>query len=296
VPARTGPLPTSLGSRGRAVDYLSGSRAGSPGCPTVGVVTTRGIRTATSRPGGRGAQAGELLRHWRQQRRRSQLDLALDTGVSARHLSFVETGRSRASSSLLLALAEQLDVPLRERNALLLAAGYAPAYSETDLDGAQARAVRESLGHLLSGHEPYPLLEGAHPQLLEPPVNVYRLGLHPGGLPSRIRDRTGWTAHLVHRLTRLERLTGDRRLADLLAEVRAYPGVAEALAARPAEPAAAELLLTVHLAHPRGGLLLHSTVTSFGDPRDVTLSELAVESFFPADERTRELLRTMAAA
>ena len=200
----------------------------------------------TSRTPSRGA--GDLLRHWRQQRRRSQLDLALDAGVSARHLSFVETGRARPSSGLLLALAERLDVPLRERNALLLAAGYAPAYSETALDGEQAAAVRESLGHLLAGHEPYPavvldrygdvvlsnravgpLLEGADPALLGPPVNVYRLGLHPGGLAPRIRDRAGWTAHLVHRLTRLERLSGDRRLTRLLAEVRGYPGVVEAL-------------------------------------------------------------------
>jgi transcriptional regulator with XRE-family HTH domain len=260
--------------------------------------------------GHRHAQAGQLLRHWRQQRRRSQLDLALDTGVSARHLSFVETGRAQASSGLLLALAEQLDVPLRERNALLLAAGYAPAYSETDLDGASARAVRESLAHLLAGHEPYPavvfdrygdvvltnravapLLDGVNPSLLGPPVNVYRLGLHPGGLVSRIRDRAGWTAHLVHRLTRLERLSGDARLTSLLTEVRGYPGVADALAER---PAGSELLLTLELAHPRGDLALHTTVTSFGDPHDVTLSELAVESFFPADERTRELLRNWA--
>jgi transcriptional regulator with XRE-family HTH domain len=261
----------------------------------------------------RHAPAGELLRHWRQQRRRSQLDLALDAGVSARHLSFVETGRARPSSGLLLALAEQLDVPLRERNALLLAAGYAPAYTETDLDGAQARAARESLAHLLAGHEPYPavvfdrygdvvltnravapLLDGADPALLGPPVNVYRLGLHPGGLAPRIRDRAGWTAHLVHRLTRLERLTGDRRLTELLAEVRGYPGVAGALVERPAEPVTPELLLTLHLAHPRGDLVLHSTVTSFGSPHDVTLAELAVESFFPADEHTRTLLGTWA--
>ena len=254
--------------------------------------------------------AGDLLRHWRQQRRRSQLDLALDAGVSARHLSFVETGRARPSSGLLLALAEQLEVPLRERNALLLAAGYAPAYSETALDGEQAAAVRESLRHLLAGHEPYPavvfdrygdvvltnravgpLLEGAAPALLDPPVNVYRLGLHPGGLAPRIRDRAGWTAHLVHRLARLERLTGDRRLTRLLAEVRGYPGVVEALAER---PAGSELLMTVQLASPRGDLALHTTVTSFGDPHDVTLSELAIESFFPADERTRDLLRTQA--
>jgi transcriptional regulator with XRE-family HTH domain len=262
----------------------------------------------SSRTTSRGA--GDLLRHWRQQRRRSQLDLALDAGVSARHLSFVETGRARPSSGLLLALAEQLEVPLRERNALLLAAGYAPAYPETELDDEQAAAVRESLGHLLAGHEPYPavvldrygdvvltnravgpLLEGADPALLGPPVNVYRLGLHPGGLVPRIRDRAGWTAHLVHRLTRLERLSGDRRLTALLAEVRSYPGVVEALAER---PAGSELLLTVELASPRGELALHTTVTSFGDPHDVTLSELAVESFFPADERTRDLLRTWA--
>ena len=256
------------------------------------------------------APAGELLRHWRQQRRRSQLDLALDTGVSARHLSFVETGRARPSPGLLLALADQLDVPLRERNALLLAAGYAPVYPETGLDGEQARAARESIGHLLAGHEPYPavvfdrwgdvvltnrsigpLLEGAAPELLGPPVNVYRLGLHPAGVAGRVRDRHGWTAHLVHRLARLVRLTGDARLADLLAEVRAYPGVAEALAERPDGAAGAELLLTVELACARGDVVLLSTVTSFGSPHDVTLAELAVESFFPADEHSRQLLR-----
>jgi transcriptional regulator with XRE-family HTH domain len=273
-------------------------------------VTTR---SGTSRPGGRPAPAGELLRHWRHQRRRSQLDLALDAGVSARHLSFVETGRARPSSGLLLALAEQLDVPLRERNALLLAAGYAPAYSETDLGGEQAAAVRASLEHLLAGHEPYPavvfdrwgdvvltnravgpLLEGADPALLGPPVNVYRLGLHPAGLASRIRDRPGWTAHLVHRLTRLARLSGDRRLSALLAEVRGYPGVADALAAADADRADAELLLTVQLSSSSGDLALHTTVTSFGDPRDVTLSELALESFFPADDSTRDRLRSAA--
>src|SRR4051812_34270035 len=135
------------------------------------------------------------------------------------------------------------------------------------------------------------LLELAQPGLLGPPVNVYRLGLHPDGLAPRIRDRAGWTAHLVHRLTRLEPLTGDRRLTGLLAEARGYPGVAEALAER---PAGSELLLAVQLAHPGGELALHTTVTSFGDAHDVTLSELAVESFFPADERTRDLLRSWA--
>jgi len=277
------------------------------------VMTTQQLQ-ATAAQLGRATPAGggALLRHWRQRRHRSQLDLALDTGVSARHLSFVETGRSQPSRGLLLALADQLDVPLRERNALMLAAGYAPTYAESDLDSAQIQVAREVLEHLLAGHEPYPavvldrwgdvvlvnraidpLLEGVDPSLLDPPINVYRLSLHPDGLPPRIRNRIEWTAHLGHRLTRLARLTGDPRLSDLLAEVRAYPGVAAALDDYH-EPVTAELLLTLQLAHPAGDLRLHSTVTSFGSPHDVTLSELTVESFFPADAHTRQLLQHLA--
>ncbi len=198
------------------------------------VVTTQQAQAPAAQPGRAiPTSGGELLRQWRQRRRRSQLDLALDTGVSARHLSFVETGRSQPSRGLLLALAEQLDVPLRERNALMLAAGYAPTYAQSDLDSAQTQVAREALRHLLDGHEPY-----------------------------------------------LARLTGDPRLANLLTEVRTYPGVVAALDDYH-EPVTAELLLTLQLAHPAGDLLLHSTVTSFGSPRDVTLSELTVESFFP---------------
>ncbi|HKV22120.1 MAG TPA: helix-turn-helix domain-containing protein [Mycobacterium sp.] len=252
---------------------------------------------------------GAMLRQWRQRRRRSQLDLALDTGISARHLSFVETGRSRPSRGLLLALAEQLEVPLRERNALMLASGYAPTYAESDLDSAEAAQAREAIERLLTGHEPYPavlldrwgdvvstngsvgpLLEGVDPELLTPPINTYRLSLHPKGLVSRIHNRAEWTAHLGHRLARLARLTGDPRLADLLAEVRAYPGVAETLDELP-ESTSSELLLTLQLAHPAGDLRLHSTVTSFGSPHDVTLSELTIESFFPADDATRQRLQ-----
>jgi transcriptional regulator with XRE-family HTH domain len=254
---------------------------------------------------------GALLRQWRQRRRRSQLDLALDAGISARHLSFVETGRSRPSRRLLHALAEQLEVPLRERNALMLAAGYAPTYAESDLDSAESQQARDALAHLLAGHEPYPavvldrwgdvvltnravgpLLEGVDPVLLKPPINTYRLSLHPDGLVSRIRNRAEWTAHLGHRLARLARLTGDPRLEELLSEIRTYPGVAEALDDYH-EPATADLLLTLVLAHPDGDLRLHSTLTSFGSPHDVTLSELTVESFFPADDATRQRLQQL---
>jgi transcriptional regulator with XRE-family HTH domain len=266
-------------------------------------VTSSGRRN----PGG-----GELLREWRQRRRRSQLDLALETGISARHLSFVETGRAQPSRGLLLALAEQLDVPLRERNALMLAAGYAPTYAESDLDSAEIVLAREALEHLLAGHEPYPavvldrlgdvvltnravgpLLEGVDPQLLTPPINVYRLSMHPKGIAPRIHNRDEWNAHLAHRLSRLARLTGDGRLTELLEEVRGYPGVIQAMDDYH-EPITAEVLLTLQLAHPAGDLRLHSTVTSFGTPHDVTLSELTVESFFPADAATRKILNRLA--
>jgi transcriptional regulator with XRE-family HTH domain len=262
--------------------------------------------------GSRQNAGGEMLRQWRQRRRRSQLDLALETGVSARHLSFVETGRAQPSRGLLLALAEQLDVPLRERNALMLAAGYAPTYAESDLDGAEIELAREALEHLLAGHEPYPavvldrlgdvvltnrsvapLLEGVDPQLLAPPINVYRLSMHPNGMAPRIYNRDEWNAHLAHRLARLARLTGDARLSELLEEIRRYPGVAQAMDDYH-EPITAEVLLTLQLAHPAGDLRLHSTVTSFGSPHDVTLSELTVESFFPADAATRNILRQLA--
>jgi transcriptional regulator with XRE-family HTH domain len=254
---------------------------------------------------------GALLRQWRQRRRRSQLDLALDTGISARHLSFVETGRSRPSRGLLLALAEQLDVPLRERNTLMLASGYAPTYAESDLESADTAQAREAIERLLAGHEPYPavlldrwgdvvltnravgpLLEGVDPALLAPPINTYRLSLHPQGLITRIKNRAEWTAHLGHRLARLARLTGDQRLAELLVEIRGYPGVAETLD-DVGDPTASELLLTLSLTHPAGDLRLHTTVTSFGSPHDVTLSELTIESFFPADDATRQRLQEL---
>jgi transcriptional regulator with XRE-family HTH domain len=249
------------------------------------------------------AGPGALLRGWRTRRRRSQMDLALDVGVSTRHLSFVETGRSRASRELLLDLADHLEVPLRERNALLLAAGYAPVYGESRLDDAGLEAVREALGHLLAGHEPFPALVidrggdvvmsnravGPLLRMLDsawsaPPVNVYRLSLHPGGLAPHIRNLEQWAAHLVHRLERLTDLTGDPRLAALLAEVRGY--VPEGRAPTRSE----HVVLPLHLAHPDGDLRLYSTITHFGAAWDVTLDELSVETFVPADAATRDLL------
>ncbi|HEY2224432.1 helix-turn-helix transcriptional regulator [Actinomycetospora sp.] len=250
------------------------------------------------------ASPGELLRGWRTRRRRSQMDLALDVGVSTRHLSFVETGRSRASRELLLDLADHLEVPLRERNTLLLAAGFAPTYSESRMDSADLDAVREVLGHLLAGHEPFPalvldrcgdvvmtnravapLLAGLDPAWATPPVNVYRLSLHPDGLAPRIRNLEQWSGHLLHRLERLTDLTGDPRLAALLTEVRGYAPAGTAAPQR-----SEHVVLPLHLAHPDGELNLYSTITHFGAAWDVTLDELSVETFVPADAATRERL------
>ncbi len=252
---------------------------------------------------------GELLRQWRQRRRRSQLDLALDTGISARHLSFVETGRSRPSRGLLLALAEQLDVPLRERNALMLAAGYAPTYAESDLDSEESQQARDALERLLAGHEPYPavvldrwgdvvltnravgpLLEGVDAELLQPPINTYRLALHPVGHgladPQSGRvDRSPWPpAGPAWRGS--PATLGWHSFLRRYAAIRASPKRSTTTTNR--RPS--ELLLTLQLAHPAGDLRLHSTLTSFGSPHDVTLSELTVESFFPADDATRQRL------
>ena len=189
------------------------------------------------------AGVGPLLRDWRQRRRRSQLDLALDAGVSARHVSFVETGRSRPSAEMVLQLAEQLEVPLRDRNQLLLAAGYAPLYGERPLDDPDMTPVREALELVLRGHEPYPaavvdrwwemvaansaialLTEGVAPELLAPPANVMRVALHPDGMAPRIVNFAEWRAHLLERLRHQVSVTGDAALAALYDEVSGYPG------------------------------------------------------------------------
>ena len=245
-------------------------------------------------------------------RRRSQLDLAFDVGVSPRHLSFVETGRSKPSPELLLLLADRLDVPLRERNVLLLAAGYAPRYSETALDASAMDRARGALQRLLDTHNPYPgvvidrlwnvvlandaagLLTGVLPDhLLGPPLNVFRACLHPDGLARATLNFPEWSTYLVGQLNRTALLTDDAELKRLADEVGSYPNIEE-LRERRRELAFAEPELLVPLRIDVGGveLSLFTTLTTFGTPQDITLSELAVELFFPADEATDDWLRS----
>jgi transcriptional regulator with XRE-family HTH domain len=249
--------------------------------------------------------AGELLREWRDRRRLSQMDLALDAGVSTRHLSFVETGRAAPSREMVLKLAEHLEVPLRERNHLLLAAGYAPVYAQHALETPEMAPVREALRRLLKGHEPYPaavvdrhwtliegnsgialMTEGVAPHLLAPPVNVLRVSLHPDGMAPRIANLGEWRAHLLGRLRRQVALTADDRLADLLEELRTYP--CDDPEPEVEVPGPNDVVISLRL---HGGLTFLSTVATFGTPLDITVAELAIESFFPADERTAAALR-----
>jgi transcriptional regulator with XRE-family HTH domain len=257
----------------------------------------------------RSTGVGDLLREWRQRRRLSQLDLANEAEVSTRHLSFVETGRSTPSRELVLHLAEQLDVPLRERNSLLLAAGYAPVYQARPLDAADMAPVRDALDRILAGHEPYPALivdrhwnlvtangsalglfaVGVAPHLLEPPINVYRLGLHPEGLAPRVRNNEAYTHHLVAQLQRDVLTSGDPFLADLLDEVRGYVPTSDAV---PAMTDPSEMLfLPMDFTTVDGtDLSFFSTLATFGTPLDVTVEELSIEAYFPADEATRRHL------
>lgn len=253
---------------------------------------------------------GQLLRHWRQRRRLSQLDLALEAAVSTRHLSYLENGRAAPSREMVLRLADRLDVPLRERNALLTAAGYAPMFSEHTLSDPALAAAQEAVDTVLRAHEPCPalavdrhwhmlahnrgvplLLKGVDDAaLLAPPVNVLRLSLHPRGLAPRIVNLAAWRAHLFERLRHQIRVSGDATLAALLEELQALP--APAGRTEPPHPVAVPL----QLASEHGVLSFISTVTVFGTPLDVTLAELAVETFFPADAATAAVLRRTAGA
>ncbi len=251
---------------------------------------------------------GELLRTWRQRRRLSQLDLACEAEISTRHLSFLETGRARPSRGMILHLAERLDVPLRDRNRLLNAAGFAAAYPERALADPALEPARRAIEVLLEGHGPYPalavdrhwtmvaanraasrLMATAAPALLRPPVNVLRLSLHPDGVASRILNLGEWRAHILERLRRQIEATADEQLVDLRDELAAYPPPADASRElRADEPS---LVVPLKLASPAGVLSLFSTTTVFGTPLDVTLSELALETFFPADAFRDEALR-----
>jgi transcriptional regulator with XRE-family HTH domain len=247
--------------------------------------------------------AGDLIREWRQRRRLSQLDLAIAANVSSRHLSFVETGRSRPTSEMILHLAEHLDVPLRDRNALLLAGGFAPAYPERGLAEPELQAVCNALRRVLDGHEPYPaavvnrwwelvdanagialFTDGVSPELLEPPVNVLRLSLHPDGMAPRIANLPEWRAHLLARLHRQAEATGDQRLVALHEELAAYPG------GRAGTPGPADVVVPLRYRTAQTELSFLSITAVIGTPMDVTVEELAIESFYPADAQTAKAL------
>jgi transcriptional regulator with XRE-family HTH domain len=254
---------------------------------------------------------GELLRHWRQRRQQSQLQLAHAAQVSARHLSFLETGRSQPSREMVLRLCKRLDVPLRERNALLTAAGFAPAYAERPLGHPALEAARAAVERVLAAHEPAPalaldrhwnllaanravapLLGGVAPHLLEAPVNLLRLAVHPEGLAPRILNLTQWYHHVLGRLRHQQEATGDATLAGLLGELEA---IAAAHVARPGEEAVEEeglagIAVPLRLRVGDVTLTLLTTTTVFGLPMDVTLSELAIETLLPADAATAEAL------
>jgi transcriptional regulator with XRE-family HTH domain len=253
---------------------------------------------------------GELLREWRERRRLSQLELASQADISTRHLSFVETGRSKPTSHMILRLTEHLDVPLRDRNRLLLAGGYAPAYPEGGLDAPELDAVRDALRQVLAAHQPNPavvvdrhwnlvdanagadtFLAGAAAELLAPPVNVLRLSLHPDGMASRIVNLGQWRAHLLGRLRRQATSTGDPALSALYQELREYP------CAQPEPgielPGPGDVLVALRYRLDDAVLSFLSTTAVFGTPLDITVAELAIESFYPADQATAAALAGM---
>ncbi|MEV8308623.1 helix-turn-helix transcriptional regulator [Streptomyces flavidovirens] len=257
---------------------------------------------------------GALLRGWRERRRLSQLELALRAGSSARHISFVETGRARPSEEMVLRLAEHLDVPVRERNALLLAAGYAPQYTETPLDDPALGALREGIEQLLAGYEPYPalvvdgsytvvaanrgitmLLDGLPEHLLTPPLNAMRITLHPEGLAPRIRNLREWRGHLLAQMERQIALVRSEALRAVYDEVAGYP-VAEREAGDAPGPEAAPypyFALPLQVEHDGHVLSFVSSISTFNTPMDVTVAELAIETFLPADPATVKYLQSL---
>ena len=256
---------------------------------------------------------GEHLREWRQRRRMSQLDLACTADISARHLSFLETGRAQPSREMLLHLAEELDVPVRERNALLMAAGYAPVFPERPLDDPALASIRAAVDMALEAHRPFPafaidrhwnivasnaalpqLYVGVSQELMTRPVNALRISLHPEGLAPRIVNLAEWRAHLLLRLRRQIDLTGDPELIELQRELNGYPATND-FAEVPNEVAMHDTVaIPFRFASVEGALSFYSTTTVFGTPVDVTLSELALEFFYPADRETADKVRSLA--
>src|SRR6201997_3369010 len=262
-------------------------------------------KTERARP----VHIGDHLREWRQRRHLSQLDLAVDAEVSARHLSFVETGRSAPSREMVLRLAERLDVPLRERNVLLVAAGFAPAFPQRSLDDPMLKSARDAIDLVLKAHEPNPalaydrhwnlvssnrmvapLLAGIPAWLLAPPLNILRLAFHPEGLAPRTVNLAEWSGHLLARLHRQSEATADPELLRLYRELKAYP-----IPARSGPPPADNVAIPFKMRDDGCVLSFISTTMVFGTPVDITLSELALETFFPADDLTAARMRQMAA-
>jgi len=277
--------------------YLTGNGGGA-------TASVRCISMLDSTP----APAGQLLREWRVRRRMSQLDLASEAGISARHLSFVETGRSRPSREMLLHLAENLDVPLRERNPLLMAAGYAPTYQATDFDAPEMQSVRDAVERLLAAHEPYPailvdrrwnlvsanraatvLVDGVAPELIAPNCNVLRASLHPQGLAPRIVNIAPWSAHVIDNLRRQIAVTGDDELRELERELLGYARDMGVTVPPPAEAPRA-IATTMRLRTQWGELALMTLIATFGTALDITLAELSLETFLPADPATAAAL------
>jgi len=252
---------------------------------------------------------GQLLREWRTRRRLSQLDLANEAGISARHLSFVETGRSRPSREMVLHLADQLDVPLRERNALLIAGGFAPTFHATDFAAPEMQSVREAVDRLLAAHEPYPailvdrrwtlvaanqaaivLVDDVAPHLLDPPCNLLRATLHPKGLSSRIVNLDEWFDHIMGNLRRQIAVTGDDELRALADELIDYASDLGVIVPPPQEGSRA-IAIPMRLHTDDGDLAFITMIATFGTALDITLTELAIETFLPADSPTAAYLQ-----
>jgi transcriptional regulator with XRE-family HTH domain len=265
--------------------------------------------TATS------ASVGDLLRDWRQRRRLTQMDLALEAEISSRHLSFVETGRSQPSRQLLTHLSEVLEVPLRERNRLLMAAGFAPIYAERSLDDEALATARAAIEIIVAAQKPYPafaldrhwnivitnhamaeMYDDVAPELMKPPINALRVSLHPRGVAPRIANLAEWRAHLLFRLRKQIEVSGDEILRGLLHEVLSYTYDAGPSQKDKEPHIHLSVLVPLKMHTPVGLLSFFSTTTVFGTPVDVTLSELAIEMFFPADAETDRLVRGLSTA